>query len=370
MNVVTDTGRPLFERFPGTASLPWTAIADLPTPVERVDPLARSFGAGSLWVKRDDMSGQTYGGNKVRKLEFLLGEALAAEASDLITFGAAGSNHALATAIYGAAQGLKVHSMLMPQPNARYVGRNLLASVGAGADPHLFADRDAALRGAVRLRAELRKATGREPFVVPFGGTTPSSTAGFVNAALELAGQVEEGLLPEPDFLYVTLGSMGTAAGLALGLRVAGLSTRVMAVPVVMDTAGTADALLALIRETQDLLHKADAAFPVFDWTLADVTLERGFLGEGYAAFTSEGMAAVREAGAAGLVAEGTYTGKTLAALGARGRTGGLAEADVLFWNTYNSRDLSSLVEAGDASLLPEGLREYVQGPVQERDRG
>jgi len=367
---MTGTRRPLFDRWPGTRSLCWLELASLPTPVDRFDGLADTVGTRSLWVKRDDLSGQVYGGNKVRKLEFLLGEATALGATDVITFGAAGSNHALATAIYGSKQGLKVHSMLMPQPNARYVARNLLAATAAGADLRLFDDRDAALRGAVRLRTELREATGREPYVVPFGGTSPHSTAGFVNAALELAEQVEAGLLPEPDVVYVTLGSMGTAAGLVLGLRAAGMATRVAAVPVVLDTDGTGEALLQLVRQTQDVLHGADAGFPVFEWGAGDITLERGFLGEGYAAFTREGMEAVDLAAAAGLRTEGTYTGKTLAALRSRGDAGGLAGADVLFWNTYNSRDISDLVLAGDVAALPEGLRAYVEEPVQALDRG
>ena len=357
---MTTVSIPLFDRYPRTRALPRVALGCFPTPVVRADALAQEAGARALWVKRDDLSGERYGGNKVRKLEFLLGEALRSGATDVITFGAAGSNHALATAIYGSAQSLKVHSMLIPQHDAPYVGRNLRASFAAGADLRLLADMDAALRGAVALRQDLRASTGRDPFVIPFGGTTPASTAGFVNAGLELAGQIEAGELPEPDLLFVTLGSMGTAAGLTLGLRSAGVRTRVVVVPVISDDDGAPDRMLELVRQTQSLLFAADPTFPIFDWTDADFDVASGFVGEGYAIPTRQGSNAIALAEAtAGLHLDGTYTGKTLAALLARGAEGALADRAVLFWNTINSRDISALVEAGDPSLLPEGLRGY-----------
>jgi D-cysteine desulfhydrase len=363
--------RPLFERFPGTRALPWVPLASLPTPVQRCDALAEELGAASLWVKRDDVSGERYGGNKVRKLEFLLGDALAAGATDVITFGAAGSNHALATAIHGAAQGLKVHSMLMPQPNASYVRRNLLASAAVEADMSFFDDRGEALRGAAKLREELLATTGRLPFVIPFGGTSPGSAAGFVNAAFELAEQVDAGELPQPHVLFVALGSMGTASDLALGLRAAGLKTVVSAVPVFSDDDGVAELLVRTIVDAQTELHAVDDAFPEFEWSDSEVRIVRGFLGDGYASFTPAGMEAVEVARRAlGLTVEGTYTGKTLSALLARGRAGALEGEHVLFWNTYNSRDISSLVEAGNKETLPPGLHAYLEAEVQELDRG
>jgi 1-aminocyclopropane-1-carboxylate deaminase/D-cysteine desulfhydrase-like pyridoxal-dependent ACC family enzyme len=367
---MSDVRRPLFERFPGTRALPWVPLALLPTPVQRCDALAEEFGSASLWVKRDDVSGERYGGNKVRKLEFLLGDALAAGATDVITFGAVGSNHALATAIYGAAQGIKVHSMLMPQPNASYVRRNLLASTTVEADVNFFGDRDEALRGAAGLREELL-ATDRLPFVIPFGGTSPGSAAGFVNAAFELAEQVDAGELPEPDVLFVALGSMGTAADLTLGLRVAGLKTVVAAVPVLSEDADVEALFVRTIFDAQTALHVADDTFPVFEWAESDVRVVRGFLGDGYASFTSVGMEAVEIARRVlGLPVEGTYTGKTLSALLARGRAGALRGAHVLFWDTYNSRDISPLVGAGNEEALPPGSRSYLEADVQELDRG
>jgi D-cysteine desulfhydrase len=361
--------RPLFERFPGTRSLPWEPLAALPTPVEGSPVLAEAARAGGLWVKRDDISGRVYGGNKVRKLEFLLGEARAAGATDIVTFGAAGSNHALATAVYGAAAGFAVHSMLLPQHNARYVRRNLLAALASGADLHHYPDRGLMMRGTVRLVKRLER-DGRVAHVVPFGGTTPSSTAGFVNAALELAGQVEAGLLPEPDLVFVALGSMGTAAGLAIGMRLAGMRSRVAAVPILGHDMVDADALLGTIVATQVALEAADGDVPRIAWSLADFDVVEGFLGEDYALFTPAGMEAVRTAGAVGLHLDGTYTGKALSALLARGRAGALEGRNVLFWDTYNSRDLGDIAADADVVRIPARLRRYFDQDVQELDRG
>jgi 1-aminocyclopropane-1-carboxylate deaminase/D-cysteine desulfhydrase-like pyridoxal-dependent ACC family enzyme len=341
--------------------LPRVALGSFPTPVVRADVLAEAAGVRGLWVKCDDLSAEPYGGNKVRKLEFLLGEALRQGATDVITFGAAGSNHALATAVYGAARGLKVHSMLAPQHNASYVGRNLRASVAVGAELEPVKDMDDALREGQLLRQRLRAETGREPFMIPFGGTSPASTAGFVNAALEFADQIEAGELPEPDFLYVTLGSMGTAAGLVLGLRAAGLRTRVVAVPVISDDAGAGERLVQLLREAEAALRATDPAFPVHHWSNGDFDILPGFVGDGYAVPTGAGLDAIALADAAqGLHLDTTYTGKTLAALLSQGSAGDLADRDVVFWNTLNSRDITPLVDAGRPECLPVGLRGYL----------
>ncbi|MDO8963168.1 MAG: pyridoxal-phosphate dependent enzyme [Coriobacteriia bacterium] len=361
--------RPLFARIPGTRSCAWEAVATLPTPVREAPALAAAAGAGGLWVKRDDLAGGSYGGNKVRKLEFLLGEARAAGASDLVTFGAAGSNHALATAIYGSAAGVRVHSMLLPQYNARYVRRNLLASLAAGADLHHYPDRGHMMRGTVRLLRRL-EADGRVPFVIPFGGTTPTSTMGFVNAGFELAAQVEAGVLPEPDLVFCALGSMGTAAGLAIGMRLAGMRSRLVAVPILSYTLSNADALLRAIVAAQEALESVDGDVPRLAWTEADFDVLPGFLGEDYALFTPEGMEAIRLAREyAGISLDGTYTGKALAGLLARGRAGALAGKRVLFWNTYNSRDIDVSETAARALSVPARLRHYFEDDVQELDR-
>jgi 1-aminocyclopropane-1-carboxylate deaminase/D-cysteine desulfhydrase-like pyridoxal-dependent ACC family enzyme len=346
---------PMHARFPGTVSIPRVEIAVLPTPVERFSlPIAESAVA-SLAVKRDDISGEAYGGNKVRKLEFTLGQALAEGRRAVITFGAAGSNHVLATAIYGARLGLEVHAVLTPQAITGYLRANLLADLAVGAVLHVADSFESAPRTAVVVRSELTARDGIEPLVIPFGGTSAAGTLGFVNAAFELAEQVEAGALVEPDVVYLPLGSMGTAAGLAIGFASAAMRTRVVGVQVVPGEVAGAEALDAVVSAAVARLCSADSTFPVL--TAPDLALEirSGFLGEGYAVPTAEGTEAVALAEQSGLHLEGTYTGKALAALIADARAGRLDGERVLFWNTYNSRPLET---AADAKALPRELRD------------
>ncbi|MCP5108354.1 MAG: pyridoxal-phosphate dependent enzyme [bacterium] len=130
---------PLFEQFPKLAgNLPHVDLCRFPTPVLKLEKLGNTLGLDNLYIKQDGLTAQPFGGNKIRKLEFLLGDALGQGAEEVITFGYAGSNFALATAVYAKQVGLKSISMLMPQPNACYVRRNLLMSRYADAEFHQY----------------------------------------------------------------------------------------------------------------------------------------------------------------------------------------------------------------------------------------
>ena len=314
-----------------------------------------------LWVKRDDVAAFAYGGNKVRKLEFLLGDALKSGRGAVITFGAYGSNHVLATAIHGARLGLSVHAVLIPQPGTSSLRKNLLADVSAGVTFHLADSYEDSLRVAATLRSELRRA-GIEPLVIPFGGTNEHGTLGFVNAAFELADQIESGVLPEPDVVYVPFGSMGTAAGLAIGFAAEGIRARVQAVRVLPAAEGDAEALARVVAEAIATLREVDPAFPQLDRTDLALDVRGEFLGDGYAMPTPEARRAVQLAAEAGLSLEMTYTGKALSALVHDAEDGQLDGATVLFWNTYNSRPLSQ----GDPAQLPELLSELAAGAREE----
>ncbi len=124
---------PLFERFPGTASLPRVGLCTLPTPLA---PLPIDGAPAGLMVKRDDLTSALYGGNKVRKLEFLLGQALAEKRTSVLTFGAYGSNHALATAVHARALGLEPHVVLSPQAPGPFAAATLRAHAGLGTVVH------------------------------------------------------------------------------------------------------------------------------------------------------------------------------------------------------------------------------------------
>ena len=328
---------PLCDRFPGTKNLAHVRLGCLPTPVESVPELARPLGIPSFFVKRDDISGRAYGGNKVRKLEFLLGQALAENRRAVITFGAVGSNHVRATAVYGAQAGLHVHAVLAPQPRTPYLDANLLADRAAGATLHFVDSYSQALARGAELRDQITLRDGVEPFVIPFGGTNPRGIIGFINAAIELAGQIAAGVLPEPDLIYVAYGSAGTASGLAIGLAALGLRTSVIGVRVVPAESTNSVRTRRVMEEAVALLRELDASFPAVRQEGVALEVRDGFLGEEYAATTAESLEAVALARVHNIHLETTYTGKALAALVADARAGTLAGKTVLFWNTYSS---------------------------------
>jgi 1-aminocyclopropane-1-carboxylate deaminase/D-cysteine desulfhydrase-like pyridoxal-dependent ACC family enzyme len=368
---------PLFEQYPLLQKkLPYVSLGGFPTPVQKLERLGAELGVDRLYIKRDDLSGRLYGGNKPRKLEFILGDALRSRAKEVITFGGAGSNHALATAIYAQKLGLKSISMLIPQPNARYVRSNLLMGHRCGAELHLCGSGLGSARNMPLvyiatayqfLRHRLRE--GRFPYFIPPGGSSVLGLIGFVNAALELKEQIMSGEMPEPDYIYVACGSLGTAAGLNLGVRVAKLRGRVVSVAVHNERITNARAMAKLINQAGSLLCSLDSSFPGSEFSEADAGIRRDCAGERYALFTEEGMEAVcRMKECEGIKLDGTYTGKALAAVRRDARSGRLRDKTVLFWNTFNSRDFSDEISGLDYHELPRPFHRYFEQEVQPLD--
>jgi D-cysteine desulfhydrase len=368
----------LFKKYPLLGEkLPYVSLTELPTPVQKSGTLGKELGIEELYIKCDNMSGKVYGGNKPRKLDFLLGEAIRTGAKEVITFGGAGSNHALATAIYAQQLGLKCISMLMSQPNAHYVRRNLLLEYYYGAELHHCVTtlesslNQPLLRMATAYQMFLHRIRrGATPMLIPPGGSSPLGAVGFVNAAFELAEQVENKELPEPDIIYVPAGSCGTAAGLMLGLRAAGLKSRLSSVAVTDKTFINARTIINLASRTNSLLCSQDPSFPEFKFSEEDTGIRHDFFGERYALFTEDGLKAVALAKRTeGIKLEGTYTGKTFAALIVDARNEMLKYKVVLFWNTYSSSDFSSVTAVIDYHKLPHSFHRYFTQDVQPLDK-
>ena len=368
---------PLFEEYPLLGErLPYISLGDFPTPLQKLERLGAELDIGQIYIKRDDLSGKLYGGNKPRKLEFILGRALHSGAREVIAFGGAGSNHALATAIYTQQIGLKSISMLMPQPNAQYVRRNLLMSYYCGAELHSCGTQLESVSNIPLvylatiyqlLRHRLKR--GAFPQLIPPGGSSPLGVTGFVNAALELKKQITNGEMPEPEYIYVACGTMGTAAGLILGLRVAKINSRVVSVQVTSEKYVNSRGMIKLINNTSSLLNSLDASFPKFEFSTADVDIRDKYFGKQYALFTKDGMEAVSLIkNYEGIKLEGTYTGKTLAALIDDAKSGKLHRSTVLFWNTVNSRDFSEAISDLDYHDLPSCFHRYFKEELQPLD--
>ncbi|WP_426402995.1 pyridoxal-phosphate dependent enzyme [Streptomyces sp. R-07] len=330
--------RPMLHRnWPVLAdSLPYLPLGDGPTPVRLLDELGfRS----PVWLKDESGYGSGgWGGNKVRKLEWLLPQARRRGSRTILTVGGLGTNWGLAAALYAREQGLDVALALIDHPVDAHVRAQLQRLRASGAVLHFP-------RTKTRLVLSLPWLVARHthgftpPYVLPAGGSSPLGTLGYVECGLELADQVARGLLPEPGWIVAAVGSGGTAAGLALGLRLAGLRTRVRGI-VVNDTLRLDSAALAgLAGKSEALLRARGADLPQAGLGPADVVTERGWLGAGYAHPTAPGARALqRAASEAGLELESTYTAKALAALIALDASGRFGGEPVVFLNTFGPR--------------------------------
>jgi D-cysteine desulfhydrase len=361
----------LFKRCPAVErEIEWVELGEYPTPVEKLAGLGAAEGIDDLYIKRDDLSSPCYGGNKVRKLEFLLADARARGAGSVLTFGAAGSNHVVATVIHGERLGLKAVAVMFPQPNAAYVRKNLLLNHEHGA---LFslADSYAGLPAAFIRGCRMGVAGGNLPYVIPPGGSNLLGSLGYVDAALELKSQVDEGLLPEPEFIFVTYGSGSTAAGLLAGVMLAGLSSTVVPVRVVERFACNRWILSYHVKAALKFLENHCAGASPGSIHPRDIIFIDEFAGNRYARFTVEGMDAVRKARELdGVRLDGTYTGKTMAGALHFIRKHRLSDRPCLFWNTFSSVDLYPAVSRVDYLELPEDLHRYFTEPLQEEMLG
>ncbi len=327
----------LHRRFPGLRTcLPHVALGGRPTPVRRLDSVG-DHGV-EIWLKDDGLFGAgAWGGNKVRKLEWILPDARRRGASTVLTFGALATNHGLATALYAREHGLRAALALVDQPIDDHVRAQLRRLEASGAALYFTHTKRRTVRALPRLLARHR--SGRHlPYVLPAGGSSAVGVLGYVEAAFEIADQVASGALPEPSHIVVALGSGGTSAGLALGLPLAGLRTRLVGVVVNDQLKLDARTTTRLGARSARLLRRRGAALPAAAPRPGEVTITRQFLGAGYGHATDEAERAREAALGEGLVLDPVYTAKAFAAVLALGRSGALGDGPVLFLNTHGPR--------------------------------
>jgi D-cysteine desulfhydrase len=343
----------LARRYPALEAIPRVALTELPTPVV---PLTLSGVApGALFVKRDDRTSAVYGGNKPRKLEYVLAAARARGARRLVTTGGIGTHHGLATALFGRLLDMRTTIVVVPQPPTPHVREQLRALQAAGAELRPARGVLAAAGQVIRVFARAT-ARGERPFWVSTGGSSPIGTIGFVSAAFELADQIVARELPEPAEIHLPVGSGGTFAGLVLGARLAGLRGRIVGVLVTDILPPGPRRLARLANATLALLRRCDPSLPDVRVTAGDFAIERAQLGAGYGAPTASGDEAAALARDAGLALEPTYTAKCLAAALARLRAG--AAGPILFWNTYGPTPPAA--PGGSEAALPRAIQRWI----------
>ena len=321
---------PLLERFPGLARIPRAELTTVPTPVE---PLLDAAPGGTLWLKRDDLSSAGVGGNKVRALEFLLGRVRPGDR--VLTIGGEGSTHVLATAYHASRLGASTEAIRW------HHDMNDVARIVAGRARALCMQvtTTRSIVGAA-IRVAWRRSTDRRVHWIPMGGSSPLGTLGHVNAALELACQIRDGLLPTPRQVVVPLGTGGTAAGLALGFAIAGLPVTVVAARIGPRIGANETRVRRLARATAAFMERSGAQrIPALGTDSVKVVHDvyGGAYGRALPAATD---AARRLEGWRGIALDATYSAKAFAAAIALHRS---SEVPTLFWLTFDGRVLAGL---------------------------
>lgn len=321
----------LHRRFPALVeTLPHRELSERPTAV-------RELAGLGIWVKEDGAFGSGgWGGNKVRKLEWLIPDARRRGHRSILTFGGLGTNWGLATALYAREHGLETALALLDQPVDDHVRAQLARLEASGARIHFTHTK---ARTVAMLPWLLARSTrsGRPPYLLPAGGSSPVGALGYVEAALEIAAQVEDGALPEPAHVVIPVGTGGTAAGLALGFQLAGLRTRVVGVVVNDQLRLDAPVFARLARRTAKLLERRGAGLGPLRLGPEMLDVTRDQIGAGYGHRTEAAAHAAELAAAEGLCLDPVYTAKAMAgllALRAAGRLGG----PVLFVHTDGPR--------------------------------
>ena len=321
--------------------LPRFPLAQLPTPLEFLPRLSRALGGPELLIKRDDQTGLAFGGNKTRKLEFLVGQALAQGADTLVTVGAAQSNHCRQTAAAAAKAGLKCELILNGKgpdlPNG-----NLLLNELLGANCHWIerSERPAKLR---ELPDQLR-AQGRQPYVIPVGGSNGVGATGYVVAMQELAAQLNA-LELQADHIVFGSSSGGTQAGIVLGARVAGFKGQLHGLSIDKDE----PELAAYEAEVVEIANAcAEYIGSEVRLTKDEIKVIYGYRGEGYGVVGDLEREAIRlMARYEGIILDPVYAGRAFGALVDLIRRGFFKKGEtVLFWHTGGAPALFAYANA------------------------
>jgi D-cysteine desulfhydrase family pyridoxal phosphate-dependent enzyme len=302
--------------------IPRIRFTDLPTPIEALPHLSAALGGPRLFVKRDDQTGLAMGGNKARKLEFLLAEAQAVGARTLISVGAAQSNHCRQVAALASKYGFDCILVLSGEPTTQASGNLLLDQIfGAEIVWTTRPDRVAALKRTF----DEAWAAGRRPYLIPLGGSTGLGALGYEAAFREL---LEQGF--RPDWIIVASSSGGTQAGLVLGAIRAGWNGKILGISIDEPQEHLQQVVAAIANDAAELIgetHRIESS---------DVMVNADYLGEGYGVLGVPEIEAVRMfARTEGLLLDPVYTGRAAAGLIDLIRKGKFKpEETVLFWHT------------------------------------
>lgn len=320
------------------ARFPRVFLAHLPTPLEKLDRLSKELGGPEIWIKRDDCTGLSTGGNKTRKLEFLMAEALAMGADTVMTQGATQSNHARQTAAFAAKLGLACHILLEDRTgsnDANYNGNgNVLLD-------HLHGATTSKRAGGMDMQAEMElvaqrlRAEGRTVYLIPGGGSNPTGALGYVNCAFELVSQANDRALVI-DHLVTATGSAGTQAGLITGLKAINAGIPLLGIGVRAPKEKQEENVFNLALKTAEKLGCPNVV------TRGDVVADTSYVGSGYGIPREDTLEAIRMfAQLEAILLDPVYSGKGAAGLIDYCRKGNFKKGErVVFLHTGGSAAL------------------------------
>ncbi|NPV69520.1 MAG: D-cysteine desulfhydrase family protein [Firmicutes bacterium] len=318
--------------------IPRVRLATLPTPLEEAPRLGEALGGIRLFVKRDDNTGLALGGNKARKLEFLMADAVKQGADTVITTGGPQSNHARMTAAAARKLGMRPVLVLEGKKPSERQG-NLLLDELLGAEVS-FVPEDADLDAEMARVAERLRAGGARPYIIPLGGSSALGSIGYVLAAMEIVDQsIAAGIAP--DRVYTSGGSGGTLAGLLLGMKVFAPQVAVWGISV---GRREPDLIQRIVRKAEEAARLAGLPVSV---TEDDVHVDDDYVGPGYGIPSPECIKAIRLAAETeGLILDPVYTGKTLAGLAGHVKRGLVRSGEtVVFLHTGGAPGLFAYSE-------------------------
>ncbi len=318
------------------ARFPRIRLAHLPTPLEPLPRLSEALGV-DLWIKRDDCTGLAGGGNKTRKLEFLLGEAWAQDADTLVTQGAVQSNHVRQTVAAAVANGMACEVILEERTGSTATDYTENGNVLMD---RLFGAVIRRVPGGTDMNAELEKTAqevkdrGGRPYIIPGGGSNAVGALGYVDCAREIVTQADE-LDLKIDRIVTATGSAGTHAGLVAGLAVMGADIPVLGIGVRAPKEKQEANVLKLARETVALLGHPDRV------TDAMVVADCDYVGEGYGLIDAAVIEALKLAARTdGIVLDPVYTGKAMKGLIALAKKRRFDQETVVFLHTGGAQGL------------------------------
>jgi L-cysteate sulfo-lyase len=272
------------------ARFPRRFLAHLPTPLERLDRLTKELGGPEIWIKRDDCTGMSTGGNKTRKLEFLMAEAELQGAEMVITQGATQSNHARQTAAFAAKMGMKCHIVLEDRTgsnNANYNnnGNVLLDHLHGATTEKRPTGPD--FNALIEEMADEMRADGKNVYTIPGGGSNPTGALGYVNCAFEMLNQINSSGT-KVDHIVTATGSAGTQAGLIVGLKAMNAQIPLLGIGVRAPKAKQEENVFNLACKTAEKLGCSGVV------ERSDVVANTDYVGEGYGIPTESGLEAIR----------------------------------------------------------------------------